>query len=115
MSGAGIVGNYLLKRASEQDNPLASPAFLVGLMLYASTAFAWLYVMRHLKLATLGIVYSVLMVLLLAGLGVVFFGESLSCLELAGIALATAVSCYLLGSMNCGSSGGAAPRLAGTR
>jgi small multidrug resistance pump len=61
---------------------------LIGLVLYASTAFAWVYVMRYLKLATIGVIYSVSMVLLLAGMGVVFFDESLSRTEIAGIALA---------------------------
>ena len=41
MSAVGIVGDYFLKRASGAANPLATPAFLVGLALYSSTAFAW--------------------------------------------------------------------------
>jgi small multidrug resistance pump len=90
MSGVGIAGDYFLKRASGRDNPLATGAFLAGLVLYGSTAFAWAFVMRHLKLATIGVIYSVSMVLLLAGMGVVFFGESLSRSEAAGIALAIA-------------------------
>jgi multidrug transporter EmrE-like cation transporter len=90
MSGVGIAGDYFLKRASERDRPLATADFLVGLVLYASTAFAWVFVMRHLKLATIGVIYSVSMVLLLAGMGVLFFGESLSRSEVAGIALAIA-------------------------
>jgi small multidrug resistance pump len=88
MSGVGIAGDYFLKRASDRDRPLATGSFLIGLVLYASTAFAWVYVMRYLKLATIGVIYSVSMVLLLAGMGVVFFDESLSRTEIAGIALA---------------------------
>jgi small multidrug resistance pump len=88
MSGVGIAGDYFLKRASEQQSPLVSRAFLTGLVLYASTAFAWVFVMRHLKLATIGVIYSITMVLLLAGMGVVFFGESLNRSEAVGIALA---------------------------
>jgi drug/metabolite transporter (DMT)-like permease len=88
MSAVGIVGDYFLKRASDEEQPLASRAFLVGLVLYASTAFAWVYLMRHLKLATIGVIYSVCMILLLAGMGVVFFGESLNRYEAAGIVLA---------------------------
>jgi drug/metabolite transporter (DMT)-like permease len=90
MSGVGIAGDYFLKRASERDMPLTTGAFLVGLALYGSTAFAWVFVMRYLKLATIGVIYSISMVLLLAGMGVLFFGESLSRTELAGIALAIA-------------------------
>lgn len=88
MSGVGIVGDYFLKRASGEDRPLASKTFFLGLALYASTAFAWVYVMRHLKLATIGVIYSVCMILMLAGMGVFFFGESLSRTEMVGIVLA---------------------------
>ena len=54
MSAVGIVGDYFLKRASGEANPLTTPSFLVGLALYSSTAFAWVFVMRHLKLAAIG-------------------------------------------------------------
>ncbi len=90
MSAVGIAGDYFLKRASQRESPLATGTFLFGLALYASTAFAWVFIMRDLKLATIGVIYSVSMVLLLAGMGVVFFGESLSRTEQAGIALAVA-------------------------
>jgi multidrug transporter EmrE-like cation transporter len=90
MSGVGIVGDYFLKRASGEDRPLRSWAFVVGLVLYASTAFAWVYVMRHLKLATIGVIYSVCMILMLTGMGLLFFGESLDRYEAAGIVLAIA-------------------------
>lgn len=90
MSGVGIAGDYFLKRASAADRPLATRTFLLGLALYASTAFAWVYVMRHLKLATIGVIYSICMILMLAGMGVFFFGESLSRTEMVGIALAIA-------------------------
>ncbi len=90
MSGVGIAGDYFLKRASERPSPLATGVFLIGLVLYASTAFAWVFVMRHLKLATIGVIYSVSMVLLLAGMGVLFFDEALSRTEILGIVLAIA-------------------------
>jgi multidrug transporter EmrE-like cation transporter len=90
MSCVGIVGDYFLKLASKDENPLGTRSFLLGLLLYSSTAFAWVYVMRHLKLATIGVVYSVCMILLLTGMGVVFFGESLNRYEVAGIVLAIA-------------------------
>jgi drug/metabolite transporter (DMT)-like permease len=96
MSGVGIAGDYCLKRASGRESPLSTWWFLAGLVLYASTAFAWVFVMRHLKLATIGVIYSISMVLLLAGMGVLFFGESLSRTEVAGIALAVA-ALFLLG------------------
>lgn len=57
-------------------------------MVYASTAFGWVFVMKHLKLATINVVYSVSMVLLLTTIGVVFFRESLNYYEIAGLIMA---------------------------
>lgn len=86
----GVLGDYFLKLASGRDQPLRSGWFYLGFALYASTAFGWVFVMRHLKLATIGVVYSVSMVLLLTGIGVVVFRESLSWPEFLGLACAVA-------------------------
>ena len=61
----GVLGDYFLKRASAHEHSLKTIWFYIGFILYASTAFGWVLVMKHLKLATIGIVYSVSMVLLL--------------------------------------------------
>ena len=89
-SAFGVVGDYFLKVASGAANPFAARAFYIGFAVYASTAFGWLFVMRHLKLATVGAVYSVSMVLLLTGVGLVAFGEKLSGREVVGLVLAVA-------------------------
>ncbi len=89
-SVVGVVGDYFLKLASARDQPLRTGAFYLGFALYASTAFGWVFVMRHLKLATISVLYSVSMVLLLTAIGVVLFRESLNYYELAGIILAVA-------------------------
>ncbi len=86
----GVIGDYLLKLASDQRNPLKSGSFYLGFVVYASTAFGWVYVMRHLKLATIGAVYSVSMILLLTGIGTVFFRQPLSAGEVLGLAMAIA-------------------------
>ena len=80
----------LLKLASEKESSLKTPWFYLGFVLYASTAFGWVFVMKHLKLATISIVYSVSMVLLLTTVGVVLFHESLNSYEVVGIVLAIA-------------------------
>ncbi len=90
MSAIGIAGDYFLKRASVRAQPLLSADFLLGLALYASTAFAWVVLMRHLPLATIGVVYSVCMILMLTAMGVAFFGEVPSGREVIGIGLAIA-------------------------
>jgi len=86
----GVVGDYFLKLASTRDQPLRTGWFYIGFALYASTAFGWVFVMKHLKLATISVLYSVSMVLLLTAVGVVLFRETLNAFELAGITLAVA-------------------------
>jgi multidrug transporter EmrE-like cation transporter len=94
-SVVGVVGDYFLKLASAREYPLRTGSFYIGFVLYASTAFGWVFVMRHLKLATISVLYSVSMVLLLTAIGVVLFRESLNYYELTGIVLAV-VSLVLL-------------------
>ncbi|MBX3027250.1 transporter [bacterium] len=84
----GVCGDYFLKLASAEPRALRSRWFAIGFAVYASTAFGWVFVMRHLKLATIGVVYSVSMVLLLSAIGILFFHEPVSGYEVAGIAMA---------------------------
>lgn len=84
----GVLGDYFLKLAADQEHSLRAPAFYVGFLVYASTAFGWLFVMKHLKLGTIGVIYSVSMIVLLTSIGVVAFGERLSAPEVAGILMA---------------------------
>lgn len=86
----GVLGDYFLKVASAQDQPLRTGWFYIGFALYASTAFGWVFVMKHLKLATISVLYSVSLVLLLTAIGVVLFQESLTYFEMFGIVLAVA-------------------------
>jgi drug/metabolite transporter (DMT)-like permease len=86
----GVVGDYFLKLASEKQHSMKAGEFYIGFVLYASTAFGWVFVMKHLKLATVGVVYCVSMVLLLTAIGVIAFKESLSNYEIAGIVCAIA-------------------------
>jgi drug/metabolite transporter (DMT)-like permease len=86
----GVVGDYFLKLASEREQPLQTEWFYLGFALYASTAFGWVMVMRHLKLTTISVLYSVSMILLLTTMGVVLFREALNAYEIAGIGLAIA-------------------------
>ena len=86
----GIVGDYFLKLASANENSFKTASFYVGFVLYASTAFGWVFMMKHLKLATIAVVYSISMVLLLTAIGVLFFRESLSHYEIAGLLMAIA-------------------------
>jgi small multidrug resistance pump len=84
----GVVGDYMLKRASAAVSPMRSGWFYVGFAVYASTAFGWVFVMRHLKLATVGAVYSVSMILLLSTIGIVLFREPINAYEALGLVMA---------------------------
>lgn len=86
----GVLGDYFLKVASSAEHSLKTAAFYIGFALYASTAFGWVFVMKHLKLATISVLYSVSMVVLLTAVGVVFFKETLNYYEVAGLVLAIA-------------------------
>ena len=87
-SVVGVLGDYFLKLASAEPHSLRTKWFYVGFAVYASTAFGWVFIMKHLKLATIGVVYSVSMVLLLTAIGVVIFRESLSAYEITGLIMA---------------------------
>src|SRR5262245_61907948 len=95
-SVVGVLGDYFLKRASSEEDSLRSPWFYLGFALYASTAFGWVFVMKHLKLATIGVLYSVSMVVLLTAVGVGLFRESLNYYEAAGVILAIAALILLV-------------------
>jgi small multidrug resistance pump len=87
-SAVGVCGDYFLKLASGKDSSFRSVWFYIGLVVYASTAFGWVFVMKHLKLATIGAVYSVSLIVLLTLIGVTIFRESLNYSEIAGLILA---------------------------
>src|SRR5438046_10344087 len=92
----GVLGDYFLKLASAREQPLRTGWFYLGFALYASTAFGWVFVMRHLKLGTISVLYSVSLVLLLTAIGVVVFRESLNHLEVVGMSLALFYGVLLL-------------------
>jgi drug/metabolite transporter (DMT)-like permease len=95
-SVVGVLGDYFLKLASRHEDALKSPWFYLGFALYASTAFGWVFVMKHLKLATISVLYSVSMVVLLTAVGVVVFRESLNWSEYAGLGMAIAALILLV-------------------
>ena len=92
----GVLGDYFLKLASAREQPLRTSWFYLGFVLYASTAFGWVFVMKHLKLATISVLYSISLVLLLTAIGVVLFRESLNYFEVIGIVLAVASLALLI-------------------
>lgn len=80
-------GDYVLKLASMEKRVFANVWFLIGIMVYALSGFGWVYAMQHMKLALLGLVYSLVTILLLTAIGVLAYGETLNRYEMAGMAL----------------------------
>lgn len=90
LSVACVIADYWLKRASNLAHPLRSGAFLSGVGIYAISAFGWVYVFRHFKLATISAFFSLIVVVSLALTGVFAFRESLSTGEQVGLGCAVA-------------------------
>ena len=99
-SAFGVLGDYFLKLASGKEHPLKSAEFYIGFIIYASTAFGWVFVMQHPKLAQVGVIYCVSMVLLLTAIGTLRFKEALSGYEVAGIAMAIGSLVLLMRHVN---------------
>ena len=82
-----VVGDYFLKVAGS-GNALRIRPLVVGIVIYGGSAFAWVSAMRHIKLATLSVVFMLSMLIFAAALGAIVFGERLSRAEYVGILLA---------------------------
>lgn len=85
-----VAGDYFLKVASELNRPFFSRYFFAGMFVYAASAFGWVIVMRTMKLAEVGVFFSVSIVICLTALGYFFFNETLKPREIAGVILAVA-------------------------
>ena len=96
LSIAGVLADFLLKLSTRSSSKLTLWIFLLaGLVIYSSTAFGWFYVMRHVKLSTLGVWYAISTVLFLTMGSVLFFKEQLTLQEITGVVLAV-ISLILL-------------------
>ena len=95
LSVLAVIGDYFLKVAGRQQGPFKTWGFLIGLAAYACSAFVAVYVLKHLKLATVGVVYCLSLTLLLTALGVLVFGERLQIYEIIGIIMALVSLCML--------------------
>lgn len=88
LAGVGVLADYLLKLASNQAHSMQSKWFWLGLVVYAGMAGGWVYVMRHLSFAQIGVVYSVSTVLLLTLVGTLVLKEPLRGHEVLGAGMA---------------------------
>jgi len=82
------LSDYLLKRASALPHPFTSIFFYSGMIGYALSAFGWVYVLRWFKLSTIGAIYSIVLIGMLAIIGVTAFSEKITTTEIIGLILA---------------------------
>lgn len=85
-----VFADYFLKLSADRMSSFTTWQFWLAAALYPITAAGWMLAMKSLPLATIGVYYSVLTILLLTGLGVFVFREPLSPREMLGIVLALA-------------------------
>lgn len=90
LAGVGVLGDYFIKLSGNGPAYINYTHFIIGMVIYGLTAFGWFYVMKHLKLGTVGVFYALTTVLLLVAVGVFFFKEQLNIYDAIGIALAIA-------------------------
>lgn len=96
LSGLVALGDYFLKLASFEKRPFLNKWFLAGCLFYIASTFGWVYVMPHLKLSALGMIYSLCIILMLVGMGVLVFGETLNAYEISGMCLGIAAIVLLV-------------------
>lgn len=89
------LGDFFLKSAVESETHKILFLVLCSLS-YGSTAFGWFYVAQEMKLSVLGIFYSVAVAIGCIGIGVLFFGETLTSREIIGILLGFASIIFIV-------------------
>jgi drug/metabolite transporter (DMT)-like permease len=85
-----VLGDYWIKLSTTRPDGLASPVFILGALVYGSTAIGWFFLMRSHSLALIGVVYSAVTMIMLAALGYVMFKETLALRDWLGLSLAVA-------------------------
>lgn len=86
LSLVGVLGDYFIKLSGDSVvKYIDIKWFLIGLIVYSSTAIGWFFVMKHIKLSTLGVLYGVTTVVALTAVGILFFKERLNLYEIIGV------------------------------
>ena len=78
-------GDFCMKLAGNSGTFINIKWFLFGMALYMVTGVGWFVAMRSVKMSSIGVIYGVTTVILLAIIGVLFFDEKLNWLEIAAI------------------------------
>ena len=92
----GVAGDFFLKIAGSGKKFMEVRWFVAGALIYLGSAFGWFYLMKNVKLYTLGVFYSVSLVIALALLDIFYFKDPVSPYEMVGLLMAV-TSLILLG------------------
>lgn len=88
LSAITVFADALIKQASLQTAFSGWKMLIIGAIIYGLTAFGWFFLMRKIKLSTLGVLYAVSCVVLLTLVSVFYFKEKINFIEIIGIGLA---------------------------
>jgi len=88
LSAITVLGDALIKHASLQSAFLGWRTLVLGALIYGITALGWFFVMRKLRLSTVGVLYAVSCVVILTLVSVFYFKEKINLIEIFGIVLA---------------------------
>lgn len=83
-----VLADAFIKHASLQNAFSGWPMLISGAVIYGLTAFGWFFVMRKVKLSTLGVLYSISVVVFLTLVSVFYFKERTSPIEIVAIGMA---------------------------
>ena len=83
-----IIGDWALKMASLREGFSGGWHITLGMAMYMLSGFGFVVAMRHMSLASVGVWYAVLTILMMTALGVFVFGERLSAREIIGVGFA---------------------------
>jgi drug/metabolite transporter (DMT)-like permease len=83
-----VFADILIKNASLQTAFTGWKFLFIGCLIYGLTGLGWFFVMRRIKLSTLGVLYGITCIILLTLISIFYFHEKISFIELLGIILA---------------------------
>ena len=83
-----VIGDFFVKKGSLMPHFTGFKSLLLGAFIYGITAIGWFFMMRETKLSTIGTIYSITTVVLLTLVGIFYFKERISIMEIIGIGLA---------------------------
>lgn len=84
------LGDFFLKKGSFLDRLMSNWWIFAAAIVYASTAFAWFFILKYIKLSSAVVIYSMSLLIFVVIISVVVFGEKINLVEYLGIALAIA-------------------------